>query len=580
MGKAIVVLLAVWLVVIVLMTGPLFYSSDSDQHITRRLTKAMNELELLKRQNDELRTLLADFRVVNENGDKARDQLMIDLRSKLSESSQMVEKRAAAVSSPVQNVCEPSLEFELTRRNVIRGVTELWYFLGSELKSLKSSVPDDPLKKKIQSVLDLGSDFKRSVLHDLHNLSTMDGLQEWRIAEERDLSNLIQTRLHYLQNPKDCSSAKKITCNLNKGCGYGCQIHHVVYCLILAYGTERTLILNSKGWRYNREGWEAVFKPVSETCRSAHGKTQSVWPGTPNTQVLNLPIIDSISPRPRFLPLAIPADISVRLRRVHGDPIVWWVGQFLKYLLRPQDSLKRAINETTAKLGFQKPIVGIHVRRTDKVGTEAAFHHINEYMKQVESFYRQLEMVQPVPVRRVYVASDDSSVLEEAKKKFPDYVFIGDPSISRTASVATRYSDASLRGIIMDIHFLAMTDYLVCTFSSQVCRMAYEIMQSVNPDASNQFCSLDDIYYFGGQNAHNHEALYAHQPINAGEIGLQPGDLLGIAGNHWNGFSKGVNRRTRQQGVYPSFKAINKVDVVNFPTYPEVDKLLHSSPND
>ena len=25
-------------------------------------------------------------------------------------------------------------------------------------------------------------------------------------------------------------------CNLNKGCGYGCQIHHLVYCFIIAYG--------------------------------------------------------------------------------------------------------------------------------------------------------------------------------------------------------------------------------------------------------------------------------------------------------------------------------------------------------
>lgn len=36
--------------------------------------------------------------------------------------------------------------------------------------------------------------------------------------------------------------------------------------------------------------------------------------------------------------------------------------------------------------GFEKPIVGIHVRRTDKVGTEAAFHAVEEYMKYVSVF--------------------------------------------------------------------------------------------------------------------------------------------------------------------------------------------------
>ena len=35
-----------------------------------------------------------------------------------------------------------------------------------------------------------------------------------------------------------------------QGCGYGCQLHHAVYCLIMAYGTGRTLVLRSKGWRW------------------------------------------------------------------------------------------------------------------------------------------------------------------------------------------------------------------------------------------------------------------------------------------------------------------------------------------
>ena len=34
-------------------------------------------------------------------------------------------------------------------------------------------------------------------------------------------------------------------------------------------------------------------------------------------------------------------------------------------------------------MNFVQPIVGIHVRRTDKVGTEAAFHSVEEYMKYV-----------------------------------------------------------------------------------------------------------------------------------------------------------------------------------------------------
>ena len=128
-------------------------------------------------------------------------------------------------------------------------------------------------------------------------------------------------------------------CNLNKGCGYGCQIHHAIYCFLVAYGTERTLILKSKGWRYNKKGFENVFLPLSETCTEAEGGSRSSWPGKEDTQIVELPIVDSVNPRPPFLPQAVPADLVERISRLHGDPIVWWVSQFLLYMLRPQPHL-------------------------------------------------------------------------------------------------------------------------------------------------------------------------------------------------------------------------------------------------
>jgi len=126
----------------------------------------------------------------------------------------------------------------------------------------------------------------------------------------------------------------------------------------MAYATERTMILTSVGWRYHKAGWEEIFKPVSDTCTDAEGKTRSTWPGQYNTQVISLPIIDSLNPRPGYLPLAIPADLAPRLVRLHGDPIVWWIGQFLKYLLKPQPSTQRMLDDGIERLGFKKPIVG------------------------------------------------------------------------------------------------------------------------------------------------------------------------------------------------------------------------------
>lgn len=103
-----------------------------------------------------------------------------------------------------------------------------------------------------------------------------------------------------------------------------------------------------------------------------------------------------------------------------------------------------------------------------------------------------------------------------------------------------------------------------------MCRVAYEIMQTFYPDASNRYKSLDDIYYYGGQNAHNREAVLPHHSSDHDQIHMKVGDLVGVAGNHWNGYSKGKNVRTNQMGLFPSFKVNDKIEIVEFPKYPNV----------
>ena len=66
------------------------------------------------------------------------------------------------------------------------------------------------------------------------------------------------------------------------------------------------------------------------------------------------------------------------------------------------------------------------MRRTDKIGTEASYHSIEEYMKHVESWYQTYHMkLKKDKVdessnlfrKKVYVATDDPTVLKEAIKK-------------------------------------------------------------------------------------------------------------------------------------------------------------------
>lgn len=60
----------------------------------------------------------------------------------------------------------------------------------------------------------------------------------------------------------------------------------------------------------------------------------------------------------------------------------------------------------------------VHIRRTDKIGTEAAFHPIDEYMKRVNEWYdQQIQNGLEVSRRSIYLATDDPKVIYEAREK-------------------------------------------------------------------------------------------------------------------------------------------------------------------
>ena len=74
--------------------------------------------------------------------------------------------------------------------------------------------------------------------------------------------------------------------------------------------------------------------------------------------VIEMPIVDSLRPRPDFMPLAIPADLAPELTTFHGDPPVWWIGQMVQYLFRPNTITKKLIDSSMERLGFKNTIVG------------------------------------------------------------------------------------------------------------------------------------------------------------------------------------------------------------------------------
>ena len=124
----------------------------------------------------------------------------------------------------------------MSKRQIMRDSNELWWYVRSrlELANKKFGGPggNQELASWLNQTLIETQHHQKAVLLDLEYMSEVDGHKDWRLQEAKDLENLVQKRLKTLQNPEDCSSAKKLLCNLNKGCGYGCQLHHAVYCFI------------------------------------------------------------------------------------------------------------------------------------------------------------------------------------------------------------------------------------------------------------------------------------------------------------------------------------------------------------
>jgi hypothetical protein len=82
------------------------------------------------------------------------------------------------------------------------------------------------------------------------------------------------------------------------------------------------------------------------------------------------------------------------------------------------------------------------------------------------------------------------------------YTFIGNHSIAQNASVTTRYSETSYIEFLLDLYVLVNSDYLVCTFSSNFGRQAYQMRHQLFVDAADRTRSLDTSWHYSGHDNH------------------------------------------------------------------------------
>ena len=118
-----------------------------------------------------------------------------------------------------------------------------------------------------------------------------------------------------------------------------------------------------------------------------------------------------------------------------------------------------------------------------------------------------------------------------------------------------RYTEAALLGMIHDFHMLSLTRFVVCTHTSNTCRLLYELLHYKHGDASSMVLSLDSPWnrpfvrkYIRWEavledrqtNLRRGDALLSYDKIGSHHV---------LVKNRW--VVKTKNQRTREHHQYP-----------------------------
>ncbi len=318
----------------------------------------------------------------------------------------------------------------------------------------------------------------------------VSGLAEQRRLRLVNLAQRLLRQITRIQNPTDCVSAKFIVTYMPT-CGFGCQAHHAAVALRLALAQNRTLFINGNAWN-------DIYLPVTNCSKP--GRTADVVKQAQKYQ--------TVGP---MGPPGLTREWADALTDLHESPYAWFHGHLLRYILRlaPSTFRDRVVRDIAA-IG-PRPLAGLHIRRTDKLIREAKAYPISQYMLEVQRFYKQNDLEERLagnditykPSPTAFLATDESDVFVDATQLYPQYRFSKSPYNS---SIDSRASREGLEAISYVVLYLANCDFVVCTFSSNVCRLVYELMltnMERKGDRTGDVHSLDRVYYIHGENQRN-----------------------------------------------------------------------------
>ncbi|CAH1776245.1 unnamed protein product [Owenia fusiformis] len=317
--------------------------------------------------------------------------------------------------------------------------------------------------------------------------------------EESHLAKEVFDLINSTMNPTNCTSAKYLLCEWtwHATWGMGSLIHQITACLSAAVATNRVLQINSTN--VSPDSWGNALLSPSDTCANHPLKDVQNWTAVKNPEAslvntlkINVPHgkLKEWSPHEALHPYKVPSRFaSIALE--HQLPELWMVAQYIRYLIQPTEVLKQHISDVVTKIGFRRPIIGVHVRRGDKVAPgplkEADLTPLTKYMNEIDKFVLQTQTNKTRYA--IFVATDDVHVLNEARNTYEQYTFIRYDS---NQTIRTNFLP-----ILTDILLLAETDYFVGTFTSNIGLLVHELRQQRYKDGSCMAKSTDfPLYHY------------------------------------------------------------------------------------
>ncbi|KII63762.1 Alpha-(1,6)-fucosyltransferase [Thelohanellus kitauei] len=237
----------------------------------------------------------------------------------------------------------------------------------------------------------------------LKNFENLRPIGQNRMTHE-SLVKYVRHVIHRNQNPKDCRKIEVMAYEPKIICGFGCQIHHFAHCLTVALGEGKPLLVKASPWHNFRSIFDVIM-PLSETCHYYMIETHNL-----TAKHIDLKYLFK---EKQFLPPIFPENIRKQIEEFHTDPFLWYISQIITYILR----LRSNIIKQLKPIDFTFPIVGVYVRREDKLRREAKCYPIEEYMKYVQLYFRKLELTSKISKKSVYLATDDRAVIAKFRKK-------------------------------------------------------------------------------------------------------------------------------------------------------------------